>query len=416
MVETATPPTTLQSPRFANLAWADEASRVRVAASPDAPEATLGMLAADPEVTVRAALVMNPGLPGPITSRLAQDRDDRIRILLARRLASLIPSVAPSHRDHLQDQATAALFALAADEVVRVRATIADVVKEMPEAPRELILKLIRDVSMAVAEPVIRLSPLLSAEDLLALLAAAPTSATATAVARRPNLSADVSDAIAHSTDTAAITALLTNPSAAIRENTLDALISRAADQVTWHEPLVRRPELSSRAARALSDIVATQLIAVLAERADLDPQMTRDLRQRLNTMLEPPPASRTRAPTMDEAVSVAHAMAAQGKLNESALLSAAQRGEARMCTALLAVAAEVPASVVDRACTLRTPKGLVSLIWKAGFSMRVAGPLQTLLAKLPPDASLYPTSNDGFPLAVEEMRWQIEFLTRSGR
>ena len=396
--------------------WTDPAGRVRLAANPAASEAALNQLVLDPDITVRAALALNPSLSDPILARLAQDHDERVRALVARKLARLIPAVSEQQRAHLGDQALDALAMLARDEAVRVRAAIADVVKAMPEAPRALILQLAQDSAISVAEPVIRLSPLLTEDDLLSLLAQSPSPATATAVARRPGLSATVAEAIASTADNAAITALLTNASAAIRENTIDTLIARAAQQVSWHQPLVRRPELSTRAARALSDIIATELIAELAERADLDPAFTRELRQRLNLHLEPQPSLQHRTPTMDEAVSLAHAMAQQGQLTEASLLEAAQRGEARFCAALLAVAAEVPASVVDRACTLRSPKGLVSLIWKAGMSMRVATPLQSLLAKLPPESLLRAAPNDGFPLAVEEMRWQIEFLTRMGR
>jgi hypothetical protein len=57
-----------------------------------------------------------------------------------------------------------------------------------------------------------------------------------------------------------------------------------------------------------------------------------------------------------------------------------------------------------------------VSLVWKAGFTMRVAVALQTLLAHLAPDAVLTGGSSGNFPLAVEEMRWQLEFLDRIGR
>ena len=108
--------------------------------------------------------------------------------------------------------------------------------------------------------------------------------------------------------------------------------------------------------------------------------------------------------------------LCAEDRLDEAAMLGALQRGEVRMATALLAVAAEVPGSVVDRAATLRSAKGLVSLIWKAGFSMRVAVPLQSLLARIAPAALLRPGPGDGFPLAVEEMRWQIDFLSKMGR
>ena len=75
--------------------------------------------------------------------------------------------------------------------------------------------------------------------------------------------------------------------------------------------------------------------------------------------------------------------------------------------------AAELPAAVVDRATTLRSAKGLVALVWRAGFSMRVAGPLQSLLARLSPENVLRPSSSGGYPMAVEEMRWQIDFLSR---
>ena len=40
----------------------------------------------------------------------------------------------------------------------------------------------------------------------------------------------------------------------------------------------------------------------------------------------------------------------------------------------------------------IHSAKGLVSLVWKAGYSMKVAVPLQTLLARLSPAAMLRPT------------------------
>jgi hypothetical protein len=46
---------------------------------------------------------------------------------------------------------------------------------------------------------------------------------------------------------------------------------------------------------------------------------------------------------------------------------------------------------------------------------MRAAVALQALLARLGPDAVLTAGPDGGFPLAVEEMRWQLEFLARMG-
>ena len=69
--------------------------------------------------------------------------------------------------------------------------------------------------------------------------------------------------------------------------------------------------------------------------------------------------------------------------------------------------------AAVDHAAALRSAKGMVSLVWKAGFSMQAATPLQVLLARLPPDEVARPDAAGGFPFATEELRWQVEFLSR---
>ena len=394
----------------------DEAGRVRMAANPNTPQRLLRSLARDPSVKVRAALAMNPSAPPDLDATILQDGDERVRALLGHRLAALMPSLGQRHSETMLHQAMTALQTLVIDEALRVRRAIAEVLKDMAEAPRELILRLAQDSSMDVAEPVIRLSPVLTTEDLLNLLAISPRAETATAVARRPHLSAPVSDAIAASAHHEAIAALLANPTASIREMTIDALIVRAVDHVAWHEPLARRQHLSARSARALSQILSAQLIGVLTTRADLSPDLLHELQERLGQALEPRSTPNARAPTMDEAMAEARSLAHRHALVEATLLEAARRGEVRMCTAMLAVAADVPVFVVERASTLRSAKGMVSLVWKAGFSMKAAQPLQIILVRLPPEAVMGPTETGGFPLGDDEMRWQIQFLTRMWR
>ncbi len=392
-----------------------EGARVRLGTAEDTAPDLLHALAADPSVVVRAAVALNAAAPVQAHRLLAADRDERVRALLARKLASLIPGVPLPDRSALAQHVLGTLTGLVEDEAERVRVAIAEVVREMPRAPRELILRLAHDSAIPVSEQVIRLSPLLGTDDLLALLAEAPTPATAAAVARRPCLHISVSDAIVATADTAAITALLANTSAAIREATLDALIARAAGTVEWHHPLVHRPALSARAARALSEIVTTQLLGVLASRGDLDPEVTQDLQRRLHDRGQagPPPATED---TAEAALHHAHTLLKAGRLDEAALLAAAERADARLCTALLAVAANVTVAAVERAATLRSAKALVSLVWKAGFSMRSAGPVQVLLGRLGPQQVLRGGDGGTFPLAADEMLWQVDFLQHIGR
>jgi uncharacterized protein (DUF2336 family) len=414
IAETRPPPSGSRGPAAGRPATnADEAARVRIGASPQTDPSILLSLASDPSVTVRAAVALNRAAPAHVDHILAGDTDERVRTLLARKLANLIPELSDTQRDTIQAQALQTLSRLVEDEAERVRVAIADTVKDMPSAPHELILRLARDSAVSVCDPVIRLSPLLTTEDLLGLLGTG-AAVTAVAVARRPHLAEIVSDAIAARDDTDAITALLSNKSAGIREATLDALVVKAGEVTAWHAPLVQRPKLTVRAARALSDIVATQLLDALASRADLDPSVSKELRNRLTQRLKP--TVQRPEPNIEQAMADAKILFAEGRLNEQSLLDTIQRGEARLATAMIAVATDLPATVVDRAATLRSAKGLVSLIWRAGFSMRAAGPLQTLLARLPPESVLRGTASGGFPLAIEEMRWQIDFLARMGR
>lgn len=394
-----------------------EADRVRMAADQAAPASALRLLANDPAVTVRATVAMNQSTGSSLFDLVASDPDERVRALLGRRLGLLLPTLSVEDRSQLRDHAIATLMMLVCDQAERVRGAIADVVKDMPGAPHELIKRLSGDLSIIVAEPVIRLSPVLTDADLLSLVASPAGPATVTAVARRPGIGARIAQAIAEGDNEEAITALLTNRSAAISETTLDRLIGRAAAHIDWHAPLVRRPRLSATAVAALADIVTGAVLGELAQRADLPTEIAANLARRLGAALAPlaPQASTQDAPSLDQAVSQAHLLAKQGLLSEDSLIAAARRGEARLVTGMLATAAGVGVEVVDRAARLRSAKGLISLVWRAGFTMRAAGPLQPLLARLPPEQVLTPGEHGEFPLSAEEMRWQVEFLMRMG-
>ena len=395
---------------------AGEAAQVRFGASPGTPAEQLEALAGSASAVVRAAIALNPATPEHMVERLAHDTDERVRAVLARRLAKLAPGLSEPEQIRLQGRVFDALARLVADEAERVRAAIADVVKDMPDAPRGLVLRLAHDAAIAVSEPIIQFSPVLTKADLLELLAAPASELTARAVARRPDLSAAVADAIAFGADAAAIQALLENQSAQIREATLDTLISRAAEHVAWHPPLVRRAALTPRSARALAGIVAAHLLETLAERGDLDAGTRGVLRARLAARREnQPPVGPGGELTTRQALRLAHRLAAQRRLDEAALAEALRAGRPRLAKAMLAVAATVPISVVERAVALRSAKGLVSLAWSAGFSMRCASVLQAVIGNLSPAALLAPAADSGFPLSVEEMRWQLEFLRRTG-
>lgn len=372
-----------------------EAVRAALGASAATRPELLYFLAGDQAASVRAAVAGNGATPPQADRLLAGDEDPAVRAVLGRKLAALAPELSREEQDRLSRLSWQTLCALVADAAVRVRAAIADAVAEMPDAPHALILRLAKDAEMPVAEPLIRLSPLLTEEDLLALVAAPAVPATVTAVARRPGISEAISDAIVARADHGSITALLENASAAIREATLDGLIAGAAEQAVWQAPLVQRPALSPQAIRALAEIVADRLLQVLANRPDLDPAVTAELRSRVAQRM----ASGQHRPDA----------------TETAFQEAAAEGDRARMIAILAEAAHQGIGAIHCAIELRSAKGLVALCWRAGFAPTTAVTAQVTLGQVATHALLHPPPEGGWPLAADEMGWQLDLLVNAG-
>ena len=392
-----------RTPDFAAEANAAEpVERVRRAAKPDCSAASLRELALDPEILVRATVALNAGCDPEVDAILAADQDERVRALLGGRIARLLPALDTEEQSDAAHHIHATLTILATDQATRVRAAIAEAIATMEAAPRALVLHLARDVVDEVSDQVVRLSPVLEDGDLLALLVTPASAHTAESIASRKKLSAVVADAIVQQADAPSIRALLSNQSACIREATLDAVIGRAPKHIDWHAPLVRRPGLSAHAVRALSGFIASDLLRILATRDDLEPDKLEIVRQRLTFITS----------NVDEAlVAKAQALKAENRLDEAALQAAIKSGDSRALLAMLAVSASVKLAVVDRLLELRSTKGLVSLVWRSGFSMGLALDIQKSLGQFSPDTIIFPTTSDDYPLSTGEMGWQIELM-----
>ena len=386
-----------------------QAARIALAGSTAAPPEALYYLIADREPGIRAAVAANPSSPHQTFLALAADGDDAVRQALATRLAALAPGLPPAQQDRVAQVAWASLTKLAEDAAEEIRATIAEAVKDLPDAPRGMMLTLARDTSLRVAEPVIRLCPLLTEEDVLGLVAAPPMAATLTAIARRPAISETVADALVATGDVSVIVALLGNRTAAIRESTLDALVVQAAEHTAWQEPLVRRPDLPPRAALALARFVAEELLTPLMERPDLPPDAAGRIRGAVATRLAGAPRPGEAA---EDAVARAGILLRAGALDEPALVRASRGGEVPFVVAALAGLAEVPQRSVDHAVMTRDAKCLAGLCRKAGLGDAAAEAVVALLAPTAPAAATVTVApslvGDG------ELRWRIDALERA--
>jgi len=255
---------------------ADANVRRDLAAREDIRPEILYYLAEDSDADVRATIAANQKTPGHADLLLARDPNDAVRCQLARKIGRLVPNISEAAQDRMRDLTLEILQILARDRLPDVRRMLAEELRATTQAPRDVIRKLARDREIEVAAPVLEFSPLLTDTDLLTLIATGPDKELVTAIARRDAVSKPVSDAIVETENVPAIATLLANPSAQIREETLDRLVTRAPAIPSWHAPLARRPELSPSMIRKLTGFLAASLLKTLQNRGDVDPVYAR--------------------------------------------------------------------------------------------------------------------------------------------
>lgn len=392
------------------------AVRVDLAGRADIPPELLFFLAGDPEPEVRRAAAANQSLPQQANLHLAKDADSQVREGLAEKIAKLAPGLSANDQDRLRKLTFEALETLARDQMTRVRQILSDALKAVSDAPPEVIRTLAHDSEIVVSGPVLEFSPVLTDDDLLEIIGAGPARGGLGAIARRGTVSERLADAVAATSDVEAIADLLGNPSAQIREETLDSLIERAPSIELWHAPLVGRPQLSAGAAGRLAQFVADNLIGVLQKRTDLDAATLDAVKSVVHRRLKGGGQDGTDQPSsaeflnMEPPISVAQRLHNAGRLDANVIAKAMHASDHAFVLAALIVKSGLPPKLVTRVFTERSAKGIVAICWKAGLQARLLLTVQQRMGRIPPGDVLQPKGN-AFPLTEEEMNWQIEFF-----
>ena len=124
--------------------------------------------------------------------RLMAHPSGTARAEVAEKVAQQFENVDLSPRE--RELAREVLGYLVHDVAIIVREALSDSLKDMPGAPRGIVLELARDLD-EVAIPVLRNSPVLSDEDLVGLVTYG-SPAKQCAIASRPSVNSSVSEAI----------------------------------------------------------------------------------------------------------------------------------------------------------------------------------------------------------------------------
>ena len=385
----------------------DPKVRADLARRRDVRPEILYFLAGDKDPNVRCAVARNTSAPIQSGLVLVHDADERVRQTLAMKVAQLAPDFDPESRAKLERHVVETLEALAKDQAARVRHSLAEVLREQTNAPASVIHELAEDIEDEIACLVLEASPLLTDQDLLSIIEKVGHGARLTAVSRRPGLSEQISDAIVATKDQAAITSLLSNVSAHIRETTLDELVRNAAEVPQWHAPLVERPELSPESVERLASFVARTLLSKLEHHPALDS----DGASRVAAEIERRMQSQADGDAPGGPGDASEQSHESGEFGPDALSEALVAGRRDFVIDGLVALSRRPHGYVEKVLESGSAKGVTALAWQAGLTMHLATQIQFHLGAIMPKKALYARDDGGFPLSEEEMRWQLEFF-----
>ncbi|NBC20372.1 MAG: DUF2336 domain-containing protein [Alphaproteobacteria bacterium] len=189
---------------------------------------------------------------------------------LCRRMA--LDVLSDTERTHAEE----IMSILAEDAAELVRRTLSITLRNSPVLPREIALKLARDVE-SVAIPVLENSPSFSEEDLIEIVLSA-TAAKQSAVAGRERVSTTLAEIIAEHAAGEAVQRLAENDGAEWSDKAFADSLRRFPTDPGLHEALVQREYVPMHIAEKMVSMVSGKVFDMLVNRHELPAQLAIDL------------------------------------------------------------------------------------------------------------------------------------------
>lgn len=254
---------------------------------------------------------------------------------------------------------------LVADVERSVRKELAERMAKRDDAPHDLVVTLAND-EIEVAHPILVESKVLKDVDLIEVIKHR-TQAHQLAIARRKNISEDVSQALVDTGDIDVITALLKNGDAAISRSLMEYLVAESKRVDTFQNPLLHRDDLPADLARKMYWWVSAALRHHIVETYHLDPTEVDDMiEDSVKHVIEEDQAKAAKA---DEAAAFAQQMNKRGELTEEFLVETLRQGEIPLFEACFAEAVKLQPRLVRRLLYEPGGEGLAVACRAAGFS-----------------------------------------------
>jgi uncharacterized protein (DUF2336 family) len=312
--------------------------------------------------------------------KLTQEPSAKVRGMLATKLA--LDYRSGNFTDAEAEIADDIFRILLKDAEKKVRKTLSEQLCHCPHVPHDIIMRLARDEA-SVAVPVLEFSYVLTEEDLIAIVKSARDAAKLCAVARRDNISENLSGTLVEARNEQAMHTLLRNKGASISEATLNESWQIVASSPSLLETLVERGNLPLTIAEKIFFVASEETKRRLSREYKLSAPLIHkaagDAREW--EMLGIVPADITKDPNNDEQVEdLVDQLHLTGRLTHSFLIRALCTGNVNVFEAGMARLSGVPRVNARILLMDNGALGFHALYKTAGMPEGFANAVQTLL------------------------------------
>lgn len=263
------------------------------------------------------------------------------------------------------------------DAEVRVREALSISLKENPDVPHDVAVSLANDV-VGVAGPMLEFSDVLTDDDLMEIVKSQGADSQI-AIARRENLSAELTDTIVeNSDDENVIATLVSNEGADLQEGTMDKVMDKYGEVEAVNDSLAKRGQLPISVAERLVSLVSEKVRDHLVTHHEMTPDMVMDLflsaRERATVSL-----LNDGADVMDVRKLVEQ-LHENGRLTETLIFRAICMGDVVFFEAALARVCNIPVSNAYKLIHDRGSLGLTAIYREGNLSPEMLPIVQAAL------------------------------------
>ncbi len=254
------------------------------------------------------------------------------------------------------------------DVELRVRKALAESLQDNPDIPHDVAFTLAKDEA-EVAIPILENSIVLDDEDLKEIISSQGVEAQS-AVARRKNVSEELSAALAETGNEEVVATLVANQGAQISDDTMSKVVDEFGNSDAVNSKLATRQNLPLKVAERLVNLVSDKIKDHLVTHHKMSPDTAMDL---LVSSREKATIGLLDGRESQDVMTMVKQLEKNGRLTPTIIIRALCMGDANFFNAALSVKSGVPVNNAYQLMNDRGGVGLQKIMVKAGISEKMA-------------------------------------------